>query len=212
MSGNQSGRGARERLPWVIAAIAVVALGANLLWDRKGGDAAGEETIAQLTQRLDALEAAPPQARARTGSARPVDAAGDAGAGNRDAFADRAAPQTAEEIAAARDRQLRELEARFASDAPDPVTGPETENLLVETISGETMAGTGLRPSNVDIACKRGSCRIVGSFDRMGDAQDWGLFYITAAGGNVLSQAQMVFVPRPDGKTEVRIYSSRAGS
>jgi hypothetical protein len=119
-------------------------------------------------------------------------------------------PQTPEQIAAARDRQLRELEARFASDVPDPATGPATENILVDTISGETMAGTGLRPANVDIACKQSSCRIVGSFDRMGDAQDWSLFYITAAGGDVLSQTQMVFVPKPDGKTEVRIYSNRA--
>ena len=72
------------------------------------------------------------------------------------------------------------------------------------------MTGTGLKPDDVDIACKKNSCRIVGTFDRMGDAQDWSLFYITAAGGNVLTQTQMVFVPRPDGKTEVRIYSNRA--
>ena len=99
-----------------------------------------------------------------------------------------------EQLAAERERQLRELEAQFARDVADPVGGPETENRLVDTISGESMASTGLRPSNVDIACKKASCRIVGSFDRMGDAQDWGLFYITAAGGDVLSSTRMVFV------------------
>jgi len=210
MAGNQDGKGSRQWLPWAIAAVAVLALGANLLWDRKGGDPAGDEAIAQLTERLDALEAAPVRARERRADAlRPGGLAGLESPGDATSMG-RAEPQTPEEIAAARDRQLRELEARFASDVPDPMTGPATEDLLVETISGETMAGTGLRPSNVDIVCKRDSCRIVGSFDRMGDAQDWGLFYITAAGGNVLSQTRMVFVPQPGGGTEVRIYSNRA--
>lgn len=209
MSSDHNGKGFRERLPWTIAAIAVVALAANLFWGQKNKDVEGSEALARLNERLDALEGAPAAQRRQTPARLPGsmggvdDAAGSLGDGHGE-------PQSPEEIAAARDRQLRELEAQFARDAADPVTGPETENLLVETISGETMAGTGLRPSNVDIACKQSSCRIVGSFDRMGDAQDWGLFYITAAGGDVLSQTQMVFVPKPDGKTEVRIYSNRA--
>lgn len=211
MSASQNGKGFRERLPWTIAAIAVVALVANLAWDRKADDAAADEALVRLTERLDAIEAAPVQPRGRVTAARPFGTGTGAGGGaDGDSQGALGEPQTPEQIAAARDRQLRELEARFASDAPDPVTGPDTENLLVETISGDTMAGTGLRPSNVDIACKQSSCRIVGSFERMGDAQDWGLFYITAAGGKVLSQTQMVFVPKPGGGTEVRIYSNRA--
>lgn len=209
MSASGNGKGFRERLPWTIAAIAVVALVANLVWDRKAEDAAADEALVRLTERLDAIEAAPAGPRARTAGVRTLDG-GEVGGLDSGMHSAMGEQQTPEEIAAARDRQLRELEARFASDVPDPVTGPDTENLLVETISGETMAGTGLRPSNVDIACKQSSCRIVGSFERMGDAQDWGLFYITAAGGNVLSQTQMVFVPKPGGGTEVRIYSNRA--
>lgn len=208
MSGSDNGTRFRNLLPWVIAGVAVLALAANLLLGREARDAPGSEAIAELNERLAALESSPPQARQQGRSARPLVAPN--GPGGESASGRSEEPQTAEEIAAARNRQLRELEARFASDPPDPVTGPDTENLLVETISGEAMAGTGLRPSDVDIACRRESCRIVGSFDRMGDAQDWGLFYITAAGGNVLSQAQMVFVPLPGGRFEVRIYSSRA--
>ncbi|MEN1940989.1 hypothetical protein WCE41_08010 [Luteimonas sp. MJ246] len=208
MSADHTRNGFKERLPWTIAAIAVVALVASLVWDRPDKTDA-DATLAQLTERMDALESTPrtPARRAPVGI-RPELAGGiggDLGSG----FGV-GEPQTPEEIAAARDQQLKELEASFARDVPDPVSGPRTENLLVETISGDTMAGTGLRPGNVDIACKQSSCRIVGSFDSMGDAQDWGLFYVTAAGGNVLSQTRMVFVPKPGGKTEVRIYSERA--
>lgn len=209
MAGEAGSRGNRQRLPWVVAAIAVAALVATIAWSRQDRQAVKDEALAQFAERLDALENAPAPPRGRPPAGRPlVLGGGDVGA--MDALGQE--PQTPEEIAAARDRQLRELEARFAADSPDPAGGPRTEDVLVRTISGETMAGTGLRPDNVDIACKQASCRIVGTFDRMGDAQDWSLFYITAAGGNVLSQTQMVFVPRPDGKTEVRIYSNRAGS
>lgn len=201
--------GARAYLPWIIAAVAVAALAVNLLWDRS--EPAGDATIAELSQRLEALEsgdAAAPRARPRAGG-RAIGAPYDASApGGLAAMQEQKSP---EEMAAERDRQMRELEAQFARDAADPVGGPRTENTLVDTVSSEAMAGTGLKPDDVDIACKKNSCRIVGTFERMGDAQDWSLFYITAAGGNVLSQTQMVFVPTPDGRTEVRIYSNRAG-
>lgn len=206
MSADHPGTRSRQHLPWAIAAIAVVALVANLLWERPGDDGA-DAALAELTERLDALEAGPPRRSPQVSPGR-IDAA--AGVEGGDASILGATEQTPAEIAAARERQLKELEAGFARDVPDPMGGPATEDLLVETISGETMAGTGLRPRNVDIACKQSSCRIVGSFDSMGDAQDWGLFYITAAGGNVLSKTQMVFVPGADGRTEVRIYSERA--
>lgn len=196
-------------LPWAIAGVAVVALGVNLFWDR-GGNAGGADMEA-LNERLAALEAGGAQGvpRRPQPGAGPGAGPGAQGALNgQDALGARAM-QTPEEAAAERDRQYKELEAQFARDVADPVGGPKTENTLVETISGETMAGTGLKPTDVDIACKQASCRIVGTFDRMGDAQDWSLFYITAAGGNVLSQTRMVFLPK-DGKTEVRIYSTRA--
>lgn len=210
MSADHNGKGSRQRLPWTIAAIAVVALVANLVWGQKSRDAAADEALANLNQRLDALEESPRDARRPPALGRVALGSADADTASMEGLHDE--PRSPEEIAAARDRQLRELEAQFARDVADPVGGPETEDRLVDTISGETMAGTGLRPSNVDIACKKSSCRIVGSFDRMGDAQDWGLFYITAAGGDVLSSTRMVFVPKPGGGTEVRIYSNRAGS
>lgn len=217
MSGNGEGqgraRGMRERLPWVVAAIAVVALVANVLWTRSDRASADEAALQRLEQRLEALEGpagGTPVPAPRMpmggpmGTPMPAPGAGSEASALGDA-------QTPEQAAAQRERELRELEARFEADTPDPVGGARVERTLVETISGEAMASTGLRPQNVDIACKQASCRVVGSFDRMGDAQDWGLFYITAAGSDVIAQARMVLVPRPDGTFEVRIYSDRAG-
>ena len=210
MSVEPNKKGFRERLPWMIAALAVIALVATLVWGPKDRAKPDADAIAQLTERMAALETGGADGLRRR-PAQPDPGMG-VGMGARDGDEATAMgrTQSAEEATAARDRQLRELEAQFARDVADPATGPATESVLVDTISGPTMAGTGLRPDNVDIACKQSSCRIVGSFDRMGDAQDWGLFYITAAGGDVLSQTQMVFVPKPDGRTEVRIYSARA--
>lgn len=206
MNTQSNPKGFKHYLPWVIALGALLALAASLLWKR---DAGGDANVRQLTERLEAIE-----------SGRALEARGPGSAGRGMGRSGMAAAdggglssmeqRSPEQVEAERERQLRELEAAFARDAADPVGGPRTENTLVETISGDTMAGTGLKPNDVDIACKQNSCRIVGSFDRMGDAQDWSLFYITAAGGNVLSQTRMVFVPTAGGKTEVRIYSTRA--
>jgi hypothetical protein len=209
MNNTTRSTGMRTYLPWIIAVVAVAALAANLLWDRQ--PVREGATVEELNQRLAALESADASANAGArlpASARAGGARARMGEGGLGAME---APKSAEEVAAERERQLRQLEAQFASDAADPVGGPQTEDTLVDTISSEAMTGTGLKPDDVDIACKKNSCRIVGTFERMGDAQDWSLFYITAAGGNVLSQTKMVFVPTDDGRTEVRIYSSRAG-
>ncbi len=204
----------KTALPWIIAAVAVIAMGVTMFVGRGPGAAdPKDEELARLTERLDAMEQGsgagsrlPPARVAGAGSMAP----GRGGNGADGLGGMSREVKTPEQMEAEREKQLRELEASFANDQKDPVGGPKTENTLEQTVSGETMKGTGLAPKDVDIACKANSCRIVGSFDKMGDAQDWSLFYITAAGGNVLSRTQMVFVPKPGGKTEVRIYSTRA--
>lgn len=200
------------RLPWIIAAVAVAALAVTLFMGRDTGTGtAGEVTLAELSERLEALETGRPGVGIRGAGLSPGAHLGTGQGGEGiSGLGGRLEQRTPEQNEAERAQQLRELESQFARDAADPVGGPRTENTLVKTISSETMAVTGLKPNDVDIACKKNSCRIVGTFDRSGDAQDWSLFYITAAGGNVLSNTSMVFVPKPDGRTEVRIYSARA--
>lgn len=203
----------RDRLPWLVAAVAVVAMAVTMYVSRDGAGKSGsdDEAVEQLTARLEALEAS-------QGGARSPGVGGSSFGPGRGAAngapgmlgLDERVPKTAEQMEADRQKELRELEAQFARDVADPVSGGQAENILQKTVTSDTMASTGLKPNDVDIDCKKNSCRIVGSFAKMGDAQDWGLFYITAAGGNVLSQTQMVFLPQTDGSTQVRIYSRRA--
>jgi hypothetical protein len=197
----------RDRLPWIIAVVAVLAMAITMFRSRDDASsaAAGEQEIDRVMARLEALET---RGRPNAG-AYPGTAGGPAMPGRDGLTGSMREQKTPEQMAAERDRQMRDLEAQFARDAADPGAA-RVENTLEKTVSGETMAGTGLTPKDVDIACKRNSCRIVSSFAKMGDAQDWSLFYITAAGGNVLSQTQMVFVPMPDGSTQVRIYANRS--
>ena len=215
MSNPAPNRFLRDRLPWIIAVVAVIAMAVTMFVSRNDGQSQDpkDEALERVIARLDALEAGPtgPNAAARVAG---MSAGRPTSPGSRDSLMGGAmrAPKTPQQIEADRDKQMRELEAQFARDAADPIGGGRTEDTLEKTITGETMAGTGLKPDDVDIACKKNSCRIVSSFAKLGDAQDWSLFYITAAGGNVLSQTQMVFVPKPDGSTEVRIYANRAKS
>ena len=206
----------RDRLPWIIAVVAVVAMAGTMYASRDGGrkKAAENEALERVIARLDAIEGSQrgPNGSGASRGMPGMSAGGSMpGAAPGGLLGEMHEAKTPEQMAAERDKQMRELEAQFARDVADPVGGGKAENTLEKTVTGETMAGTGIKPDgNVDIACKKNSCRIVSSFAKMGDAQDWGLFYITAAGGNVLSQTQMVFVPKPDGSTEVRIYANRA--
>lgn len=196
----------RERLPWIIAVLALVAVLATVYMTRKapadrgatGGEVAANAAVDDTRPSPDAASGAARAARPYS-RGRGAALSGEGGPG-----------LTPQEVAAQRERQLRELEAGFARDVADADGGRQAEDTLGRTLAGDAMAGTGLQADDVDIACKQRSCRIVGRLATLGDAQDWGLFFITAAGGDVLAQSQMMFVPTPDGRTEVRIFATRS--
>ncbi len=115
---------------------------------------------------------------------------------------------TPEQQAANRKKNLDAMEAKFSQDAPDPVRGARIEHALGQAVSGDTMTSTGIAPDDVAIQCKRHSCRIVAKFKKAGDAEDWAIFYLTAAGQN-LARSRIAQSRQSDGMTEVRIYAER---
>lgn len=197
------------RLPWIIAAVAVLALLATLFL-KSSGERATQPDTQELLARLEALErerggvGVSPGRRANS----PM-TTGAGGAYPTDPLTGRE-QKTPEQMEADRVRDLQMLEAAFARDKADPVRGGQVERKLEATVTSESMAGTGLKPDDVAIDCRATTCKVVGQFAKRGDAEDWALFYVTSAGGNVLTQTRMAYVPRPDGSTEVRIYATRA--
>jgi len=204
------------RLPWIVAAAAVIALVVTLLSVRNpgvGGTSDGDETSQALLARIEALENSGQGAGAASSAQRGANVAamgqGQLSGDGMDGMTGR--PQkTPEQMEADRKRELQELESAFARDKADPVRGGQVERTLEQTVTSESMAGTGLKPDDVAIDCRATTCRVVGEFAKRGDAEDWALFYVTSAGGNVLTQTRMAYVTRPDGSTEVRIFATRA--
>jgi hypothetical protein len=103
---------------------------------------------------------------------------------------------------------VRDLESRFAADAEDPSGGPPAELRLSEVAIGDAMAPTGIAPSELKVDCKSSMCRVQGVFDNPGNAQDWGMFYLSAAGGE-LASSRIISQRRPDGSVQLSIYGTR---
>jgi hypothetical protein len=192
---------AMKHLPWLIAAVAVAALAVTLLW--KGSATAPVTAIVSSVPKepVDTSTGSTPQRPREYGF--PADQKALSGMRNR-------MPMTSEQIEAKRNQKLARLEASFQADRPDPVGGGKSEQALENVLAGSTMKGTGMVPRDASIDCKATSCRIVGSFKKGSDAEDWALFYLTAAAPH-LRAAQMVLVPGADGSAEIHMYALRDG-
>ena len=191
---------AMKRLPWLIAAVAVAALAVTLLWKRS--EPAPTVAVAPSPSTQPATETPDAALRRLQGSGLPADPSMLGGMRNR-------TPMTAQQAEAKRNDKLARLEAGFKADRPDPVGGGKTEQALETVLTGSTMKGTGMVPKDASIDCKATSCRITGSFAKSGDAEDWGLFYLTAS-AQQLSRADMVTIPGPNGSAEVHVFATRA--
>ncbi len=202
MSNPSSPSFSMNRLPWLIALVAIVALAYTWWQGRTPKATADDAQLAALQQRLNELEQRSPTARPQ-----PSGMPQQAGA-MQSPSALGMHMLSAEEAKAKRDQEAKELEAQFNADAPDP-NGRTAEFALEKTSTSQVMASTGIKAKDVDVACKMHGCRTVATLGSEGDAQDWGLFYITSAGGKQVGQSRMVFLPQPDGSTQVKIYSTR---
>lgn len=211
---NEPGRNTfmMTRLPWIVAAVAVVALIATLISVRSRGDSQTDAgpVDQEILARLEALENSRQGTRSASSGVGDMASSHPASGNALDAALTGGKQKTPEQIEADRKSELLALEAAFARDRIDPVRGGQVEQTLEKTVSSDTMVGTGLTPQDVAIDCRATTCKVVGQFAKRGDAEDWALFYVTAAGGNVFTQTRMAYVTRPDGNTEVRIYATRA--
>ncbi len=191
---------AMKHLPWLIAAVAVAALAVTLLW--KGSATAPVSAMPSVAQEPMAKSTGSTPQRPREYGF-PLDHKAQSGMRNR-------MPMTSEQVEAKRNEKLARLEANFKADRPDPVGGGKSEQALENVLAGSTMKGTGMVPRDASIDCKSTSCRIVGSFKKGSDAEDWALFYLTAAAPH-LRAAQMVLIPGADGSAEIHMYALRDG-
>lgn len=206
-----------KRLPWIVAAAAIAALVFVLL--QRGGstpDSAQAEEMARLQERLAALEQARGPGGGMSGdgtlAGRYAAQAAARGAGLADGTLRRGPggrnAMTPAQQRAERERLQQRLQAEFAADAPDAAGGAAAETRLEEAVVGSDMASTGLVPDDLAVDCRRTMCRVSADFTKAGDAEDWAMMYLSAAGG-AISRARTVQVRQPDGSTQVIIYGVR---
>ncbi len=199
--------GIRAWLPWAIAGVATLAL-VVVLARQSDGDASSRQ-VQQLQERLERIEqgAAAPAGSAGASGRAPVSATRP-GAGRDNASFARFRSMTPEQRAEEIERQRKALDAEFRADTPDPGGSRGTVTHLEDTVVGKDMAATGLAPEDVAVDCRKTLCKVSARFARSGDAEDWAIMYLSAAGGEI-ERAQTVHVRQPDGSTQVIIYGTR---
>lgn len=148
---------------------------------------------AQDRSRLPSVDAAPavasriPQVQDFTGA--PSTSSGD----------DEAARMRSETVALAR---------RFRAQPRDAAWASKTEQTLRETMTSEVMVATEIVPSGLNYSCRTDLCMVEAEFARYGDAEDWGIMLVTAA-GETFANARPMIRALPDGKTELQLYAAR---
>lgn len=97
------------------------------------------------------------------------------------------------------------LENDFNSRATDPGAAARELHML-EALTAPELKDVGIAPTDPDVDCRQGRCRLTASFKSAADASDWIVYYVTIVGGQHVSRSQPAFVQRPDGKTELKLY------
>lgn len=199
----------RKWLPWTVAGVAVLALAVVLLNQRS--DDPRDAQIERLQERLDAIDGG--AGKSSTSSRRSANVGShpmpDAGVTNAaKAYAEEFRSMTPQQREAELKRRHAQLQAQFEADSRDPAGSRPAITHLEDTVVGQDMASTGLVPQDISVDCRANLCRVAGEFAKAGDAEDWAMMYLSAAGGEI-ERAQTVQVPQPDGSTQIIIYGTR---
>lgn len=204
--------------PWIIAGLAIFALALVLsrgYWD---GQRSAEATeLAELKARLAAVEQGGGKQQGKNdatlfGSAagRGVPTGGNGSAQGGSSVVLAADNLTPAEREAEKRRMERQLQSEFENDAADPAGGVQMESRLEDTAVGRDMAGTGIVPKDVVVDCRKTLCRVSADFANAGDAEDWAVMYLSAAGGAIV-RARTVQARQPDGSTRLVLYGVQEG-
>ncbi len=100
------------------------------------------------------------------------------------------------------------LNRRFRSQPKDAAWASKTEQTLRDTMTSDLMVATEIMPSELSYSCRTDLCLVKAQFTKYGDAQDWGVMLVTAAGTTFVNAKPMV-VALPNGKTELQLYATR---
>ena len=113
-------------------------------------------------------------------------------------------PVSAQESARLQEQALQRLEARFGSDGVDSRWGPVTEARVGDAAADPALAAFE-GPVASDIRCMRSICRMVFTFDSMSQADDW-LSFFPVGLATTLPRVESVQVMRPDGRVDLRMF------
>lgn len=106
-------------------------------------------------------------------------------------------------------RKAKDMEtkvaAQFAAEKVDPAWAPTKQVDLKKIAELPQITSAVPAPKQMAVDCRSSMCRIEGTFDASGSAQDWTLLYLSSV-GDALPSAVVSRVQNPDGTSSVRIY------
>ena len=102
----------------------------------------------------------------------------------------------------------RELEAKFAAQAPSR-PNDSTPQQVIATFSSDALLDAVDVPSHQNVTCRLEMCVIEAGFPPGADSSDWATRLMLELGG-VLPSYSTVNVPTPDGGFSLRVYAARS--
>jgi len=196
------------RIPWAIAALALLALGVSEY--RASGVRDAEQATNRRLQAIEQQLSASDVGGLAEGRDHEVSNAfrasrrAAANAGFPASGMPPPAPVSVQESARLQGQALQRLEARFGSDGVDPRWGPATEARVGDAATDPALAAFE-GPVASDIRCMRSICRMVFTFDSMSQADDW-LSFFPVGLATTLPRVESVQVMRPDGRVDLRMF------